>query len=49
MSAKQRIEDFLAKAEEADEMAENAKDEFIRKQWQRAAKSFRDLARAQGY
>jgi hypothetical protein len=47
MNGKQRKEEFLAKAQEAEQQAEKAKDFMVRESWRRIAESYRDLARRQ--
>ena len=49
MDIKRRQEEFLAKAEEAEEQAAKAPDERSREGWLRIAFGYRDLARANGY
>ena len=44
MAAHNREQQFLAKAEEADEQAKAAKDESARQAWERMAQDYRDLA-----
>ena len=47
MSGKERQDEFLAKAEEAQAQAEKSKDSDTRDSWLRIAESYRDLARRQ--
>lgn len=47
MDAKQRKEDFLAKAKEADDQAERPPDRYERESWLRIAQGYRDLANRQ--
>ena len=49
MGAKERQDEFLAKAKEAEEQAAKAVDERSREGWLRIAFGYRDLARANGY
>lgn len=44
MTEAERRDDYLASADEADEKAAAAKDEFIRTAWVRVANGYRDLA-----
>ena len=44
MSAKERRDEFLAKAREADDQAEKAKDLEVKQSWKRIAGSYRELA-----
>jgi hypothetical protein len=44
MSENTRIEMFLAKAREADEQAEKAKENSVRNAWRTIADGYRDLA-----
>lgn len=47
MDTKQRKEDFLAKAKEADDQAERTSDRYEKESWLRIAKGYRDLANRQ--
>jgi hypothetical protein len=47
MTADERRKDFLAKAKEADEQAEKAKDADLKDSWKRIAQSYRELAQRQ--
>ena len=49
MGAKERQDEFLAKAKEAEEQAAKAPDERSREGWLRIAFGYRDLARNNGY
>ena len=44
MRAKERRDEFLAKAKEADDQAEKAKDLESKQSWKRIADSYRELA-----
>ena len=48
MSKDERAEAYLAKAKEAEEQAEKAKDTVVKTTWERIAKGYRDLARMPG-
>jgi len=48
MTRDERAAAYLAKAREAEEAAETARDEFTRQVWLRIAKSYRDLALVPG-
>jgi hypothetical protein len=47
MNADERRKDFLAKAKEADEQVEKAKDSDLKASWKRIAQSYRELAERQ--
>ena len=47
MDAKERREEYLAKAKEAEIQADRTKDRYEQESWLRIATSYRDLARAQ--
>jgi hypothetical protein len=49
VGAKERQDEFLAKAKEAEEQAAKAQDERSREGWLRIAFGYRDLARADGH
>ncbi len=48
MNAKQRKEEFLTKAKEAEEQAERAPSQQEKESWLRIAREYRDLAARQG-
>ena len=48
MNAKQRRDEFLAKAKEAEELAEQTPDWHEKESWLRIAREYRDLAKRQG-
>ena len=48
MNAKQRKEEFLAKAKEAEEVAERTTDSYQKDCWLRIAQEYRELANRQG-
>ena len=48
MTIKGRQDGFLAKAQEAQDQADKAKDSFYKDSWIKIAESYRDLARRQG-
>lgn len=48
MGAKERQDDFLTKAKEAQEQAERTPDRHEKESWLRIAESYRALARRQG-
>ena len=47
MNAEERRKEFLAKAKEADDQAERAKDSDLKISWKRIAESYRELAQRQ--
>jgi hypothetical protein len=49
MDRKSKLDEFLAKAKEAEKQAAKAPDERSREGWLRIAYGYRDLARANGY
>ena len=44
MNAKQRREEFLANAKEAEELAERTRDSHQKESWLRIAREYRELA-----
>ena len=47
MNSQQRKEEYLAKAKEADDHAEKAKDSLAKETWRTIAQGYRDLAKRQ--
>jgi hypothetical protein len=47
MNGRQRKEEFLAKAKEAEQQAERTADRHEKESWLRIAQSYRDLANCQ--
>jgi hypothetical protein len=48
VNAKQRREEFVAKAKEAEELAERTSDWHQKESWLRIAREYRELANRQG-
>ena len=48
MNARQRKEEFLAKAKEAEELAEQTMSHHEKESWLRIAREYRELANRQG-